>query len=75
MDRQAGDVAVGMMMTAFGFVGLLLASGARDDEMYLFGFSLTGFAVLFVAGLIKGHYDRADAHAQAARPATARRDV
>jgi hypothetical protein len=29
--------------------------------MTVFGFSLMGFAVLFVGGLIKGFYDRKDA--------------
>jgi uncharacterized membrane protein len=61
MDPEPGDVAVGLMMTVFGFAGLFLAAGSHDDEMTVFGFSLMGFAVLFVGGLIKGFYDRKDA--------------
>jgi hypothetical protein len=44
-----------------GLVGLLLASGALDDEIYLFGLSLAGFAAVFNLMLIKTHYDRRDA--------------
>ncbi len=60
MDSEIGDTIVGIMMGVFGLVGLILASGAHDDEMYVFGWALTGFSVLFIFGLIKGHYDRRD---------------
>lgn len=60
MDIEVGDLVVGIMMAAFGLFGLVLASGALDDEMYLFGLSLAGFAVLFEIGLIRRHFDRAD---------------
>ena len=60
MEKDPGRVAVGVMMVVFGIVGLLLASGAHDDEMYVFGFSLAGFAFLFVFGLVKRHYDHRD---------------
>jgi len=55
------DVVVGLLVTVLGLVGLFMASGARDDEIYIFGLSLAGFAVLFVFGLIRGHFDRLDA--------------
>ena len=42
-------------------IGLILASGANDEEMYVFGLSLAGFAVVFVFGLIRRHFDKADA--------------
>ena len=65
MEKDPGSVAVGVMMVVFGIAGLLLASGAHDDEMYVFGFSLAGFAFLFVFGLVKRHYDNRDqAHAK-----------
>ena len=34
MDIEASDLIVGLLMTAMGLVGLFLASGAHDDEMY-----------------------------------------
>ena len=52
---------VGIMMTAFGLLGLVLAAGARDDEMSIFGWSLSGFAAVFIAGLVRAHYDAVDA--------------
>lgn len=61
MNVEASDLATGLLMAVLGLLGLLLASGAHDDEMYLFGLSLAGFATVFVFGLIRRHYDRADA--------------
>jgi len=61
MTVEASDLFTGLLMAVLGLVGLVLASGAHDDEMYLFGLSLAGFATLFVFGLIRRHYDRADA--------------
>jgi hypothetical protein len=61
MNIEPSDLIVGLLMAAFGLIGLILASGAHDDEMYLFGFSLFGFACVFVAGLIRRHFDRQDA--------------
>jgi hypothetical protein len=48
-------------MTAFGIVGLILAAGAMDDEMYVFGWSLFVFACLFDFGLLRRHFDKLDA--------------
>ena len=62
MNVEASDVIVGLLMAVLGIVGLILASGAMDDEMYVFGFSLFGFAVAFIFGLIRRGYDRADAN-------------
>lgn len=61
MDIEASDLIVGLLMAALGLVGLFLASGAHDDEIYVFGLSLAGWAVLFLFGLIRRHYDKADA--------------
>lgn len=52
---------VAVLMMALGLIGLIMASGALDDEIYIFGLSLAGFAVLFCFGLIRRHFDRADA--------------
>ena len=55
------SILVGALVLALGLVGLILASGAMDSEMYVFGLSLAGFAALFGFGLIRAHYDRLDA--------------
>jgi hypothetical protein len=61
MDIDPSDLIVGLLMTTFGIIGLILASGAMDDEMYVFGLSLFGFACLFDLGLIRRHFDKAEA--------------
>jgi len=61
MDLDPSDLIVGLLMAAFGITGLILASGAMDNEMYVFGLSLFGFAGLFEFGLIRRHFDRLDA--------------
>ena len=61
MNIEVSDLIVGLMMAVFGLLGLVLASGATDDGMYVFGLSLAGFAALFDFGLIRRHYDKADA--------------
>lgn len=67
MHEQTGDLVVGLMVLVLGLTGLILASGALDDAMYVFGLSLAGFAVVFDLGLIKRHFDRLDAARQAGR--------
>lgn len=71
MEIEPGDLIVGLLMTVFGVTGLFLAAGALDDEMYLFGLSLAGFAALFVLGLIRRHFDRLEAARVAARTGNA----
>ncbi len=61
MDIDPGDLIIGLMMTAFGLIGLILASGAMDAGIYVFGLSLFGFACVFVLGLLRRHFDRLDA--------------
>jgi len=60
MDIEPSDLIVGLLMTTFGIIGLILASGAMDNEMYVFGLSLFGFATLFDLGLIRRHFDKAE---------------
>jgi hypothetical protein len=55
------EYVVGTLVLVLGLVGLVLASGALDGEMYLFGLSLAGFALVFEIRLIKRHFDRIDA--------------
>jgi hypothetical protein len=61
MHEQTSDLVVGLLVLILGLVGLVMASGALDDAMYVFGLSLMGFAVVFDLGLVKRHFDRIDA--------------
>jgi hypothetical protein len=61
MDIDPSDFIVGLLMTVFGIIGLILASGAMDNEMYVFGLGLFAFAVVFDLGLIRRHFDRQEA--------------
>jgi hypothetical protein len=61
MDIEASDLVVGLMTTVLGLLGLVLASGATDNGIYVFGLSLAGFAAVFTLGLIRRHYDRREA--------------
>jgi hypothetical protein len=61
MEVEPGDLIVGLLMSALGLIGLILASGAMDEEMYVFGLSLFGFACVFVLGLVRRHFDKAGA--------------
>jgi len=61
MGLETSDILVGLLVSALGLTGLFLAAGAWDDEMYLFGLVLAGFAVVFDFGLLRRHYDRKDA--------------
>jgi len=61
MPKDPGALAVGIAMGVFGLAGLLLAAGAHDNEMYVFGFSLAGFAAVFIFGMVKSVFDHKDA--------------
>ena len=61
MDIEPSDLIVGLLMAALGLTGLILASGAMDDGMYVFGLSLFGFACVFEFGLMRRHFDRREA--------------
>lgn len=67
MEIDVSDLIVGMMMAIFGLIGLLLVARAADNEMYIFGIALSGFAVCFDFGLIRRHYDRCDTRLAAVR--------
>lgn len=70
MNTDWSDIIVGLMMAVFGLIGLFLIAGAADDEMYVFGLSLTGFAICFDFGLLKRHFDRRDHALALARVST-----
>ncbi len=65
--ETVSDVVVGLLMLVFGVIGLVLASGALDDEIFIFGLSLAAFAVVFELGLVKHHFDREEAAREAVR--------
>ena len=65
MSEQVSDLVMGALMAFFGVLGLFLAARAEDAEMYLFGLSLAGFAVLFLFGLMRRHYDELEQAAPA----------
>jgi hypothetical protein len=56
-----GDIVVGAFVAVLGVVGLVLAGGALDQEIYLFGLALFAFALVFDWGLMVKHLRRAEA--------------
>ncbi len=65
MKTETADVVVGIMMIPLALLALLLASRAVDAEMELFGWSLLLFSCTFGFGVLKRHFDQADAKAPA----------
>jgi hypothetical protein len=63
--EEVSDIVVGVLVLVLGLVGLVMASGALDNEIYVFGLSLAGFAAIFEIGLIKAHFDRKERAARA----------
>jgi hypothetical protein len=53
--ETASDWIFGVLMALFGLIGLAMAIGARDPEIFIFGGSLVVFAVAFIAGLVRRH--------------------
>lgn len=60
-EERISAVVIGVLMALFGLIGIFLAAGARDIEMSIFGFSLAGFAIAFIFGLLRSHYDMIEA--------------
>ncbi|MBC7634008.1 MAG: hypothetical protein H7251_00230 [Acetobacteraceae bacterium] len=58
MEDDISGVIVGALVAVLGMVGLIMASGAYDNAIFIFGLSLAAFAVLFNIGLIRRHFDR-----------------
>ena len=42
-----GDIIVGVFVALLGLIGLVMAAGALDQEIYVFGLSLVVFAGAF----------------------------
>jgi hypothetical protein len=66
MYGAVSDVLVGLLVAVLGLVGLFLAAGALDDEIFIFGLGLAAFAVVFDLGLVRAHFDRRDTAKRAA---------
>ncbi|MFY8106637.1 MAG: hypothetical protein ACOVKO_06945 [Elstera sp.] len=61
MSTSFADSLVGVFVAVLGILGLFMASGAVDAELYLFGLSLFALGVLFNFSLVKSAFDRQDA--------------
>ena len=48
---NVGDIVVGVFVALLGLIGLVLAAGALDQEISVFGLSLVAFAGAFNWGL------------------------
>jgi len=60
MQSEVGDWIVGPFVAVLGLIGLVLFGKANDGEMAIFGAALAAFAVVFVFGLMKRHFDASD---------------
>ena len=58
MEDDLSGILVGGLVALLGLMGLIMASGAYDNAIFIFGLSLAGFAVLFDLGLVRRHFDR-----------------
>ena len=52
-----GNAILGALMGLVGFIGLIMASQAKDDAFYVGGLIFFLFGVLFVFAIIKRAYD------------------
>lgn len=59
--QSVSDLVIGVLMGVFGMVGLVLASGATDDQIYVFGLSLFLYGFVFILNLIRRHFNREEA--------------
>jgi hypothetical protein len=55
-----GDIIIGNFVAVLGLIGLVLAGGALDNGIYVFGLSLFVFAVVFDWGLLLKSVQRAE---------------
>jgi hypothetical protein len=52
-----GKWIVGGIVSLLGLIGLFLSANAKDNGIYLFGFAIAAFAIVYVFGAIKQSYD------------------
>ena len=55
-----GNVILGAAMGSLGLLGLIVASRAQDDGIYVTGMIVFLFGVFFVFAMIKRNYDQAE---------------
>jgi hypothetical protein len=55
------DTIIGTLVALLGPLGIVMASHALDDGIYIFGLGLFLFAVAFVSWLVKRSFDRSEA--------------
>jgi hypothetical protein len=53
MWERVSDWVVGALVAVLGLVGLIMGAGARDEEIFIFGFSLAIFSGTFIWGIYK----------------------
>jgi hypothetical protein len=63
-----GDYFTWLLVVLLGVLGPIMAHGARDTEIYIFGLSLFGFAAAFLFFEVKRHYDMKDAASETLSP-------
>jgi hypothetical protein len=68
---DSGKWIVGGIVSLLGLIGLFLAANAKDNGIYLFGFAIAAFAILYVFAAIKQSYDGKPARDRSA-PRTAK---
>lgn len=56
------NIIVLVAVNLFGLIGLVLASGAVDAGMYIFGLLIFVVAILLDFLLLKRHFDHAELH-------------
>lgn len=55
-----GNVILGAVMGLLGLLGLIMASRAHDDGIYVTGMIVFLFGVFFIFAMIKRYYDQAE---------------
>jgi uncharacterized membrane protein YjjP (DUF1212 family) len=63
---KTGKWIVGGIVSLLGVIGLFLAANAKDNGIYLFGFAIAAFAIVYIFAAIKQSYDRRPARDDAA---------
>lgn len=58
--NDLSSILFGALVTVLALLGLILAAGATDGGVAIFGYLLFLFGVLFDFWLIKRHYDQLD---------------
>lgn len=57
---DAGRWVASLLVAVLGVIGLILAAGALDSGIYVFGLGMAVWAVLFQFQMLKQHFDAAE---------------